>query len=188
MSRPDDKLPPWKPKPGKETRWFIDWTIQRWNSLHDAPDRQSELRESDPTILRAVNRELWPEGPLLGALALKDEKKFVRMMRDPEQARYAFRIFTALTEPKRKRDKGRPAKDTVYTGFDPSEHYLDWPVQIVLQIEYVWKRHYGKRQRRKDNPPTAYLIASLILKKEGLAIDADAVEGHRRKLGSARFG
>jgi hypothetical protein len=166
------ELPPWSPKSGEQTRWFIEWTIQRWYDLHDPPDADEAARDvalSDPAQAAKLTRTLWPEGPLLAAIAGHDEAKFVRLMRDAQQARFAFRL---LTKPKRKVGRPRQAGPEPY-----------WPLEIVSEIEYIWNRHYKKWQRGRNNPPTVYEIAEMILAREGLNIEAYVVQEYRRKHG-----
>lgn len=166
--RPKD-LPPWTPKAGAETRWFIEWTIEQWYNLYDPPDADDACRDGQGS---KIARAVFPEAPILMALTEKDEAKFLRLMRDPAQARIAFRMLL----PKPKGKVGRPKEA------EPA-HYLDWPLEVVSEIEYLWKRHYKKWQRTNRNPPTVYSITETILKRERLDIQADVIQARRRKVG-----
>src|SRR6202011_653398 len=68
-----------------------------------------------------------------------DEERFVSLGRDPVLARRAL------------------------------PHLLDWPSEIVDQINAIWKRHYGRSARASDDPPSAYDVAVLIVRKRLLA-------------------
>jgi hypothetical protein len=175
MKGPAAALPSWTPRSKREREWFIEWTIEQWHDEFEGPPTEEDIwRENEMATNPQVQQELARGVPgfiIFNLVFRNDEEGFVRLMRDPHFARHEFQIrrqqLRQQTEPK----SGRPKKPIGQV----EKHFLDWPSEVVNQIYYIWKKHFGKWERKKDDPPSVYEIAVRIVRQGIMAMEPDEV-------------
>jgi hypothetical protein len=108
---------------------------------------------------------------VLEACERKDENSFVKLMKDPRAARFVFSLLGAENQPRRLR---KPRRTNV------AALGSNW----VTIINDLWNEHYGKHQRRRDNPPHATEVAARLMCEMGLPVTAKQIRDYREKYGA----
>jgi hypothetical protein len=172
MKRPLTKIPPWTPRAGEETDWFIEWTLAELSKPPSFPPKDNFAE-----VMTTLKEQHGPIIDVWNAINNKDERAFVELMKDPRAAHLAFEILQERENGRSPNPVGRPSRPNfAATGSD-----------VVDAINSIWLRTYGKSQRRKvTNPPTASAIASMHLKKCGLSVSDEEIEKYRRRNGPRR--
>jgi hypothetical protein len=109
---------------------------------------------------------------VLKACERNDEEAFVKAMKDPRAARFAFSLIGVDDAT---RGRTLKPKRTDYVAFGST---------LVTAINDLWDEHYGKHQRRRDNPPHATEIAAHLIRDNGWRITAEQIRRHREKHGA----
>jgi hypothetical protein len=124
---------------------------------------------------------------VLKACERHDADAFVKAIKDPRAARFAFLMLTVeddeiiaidfleTGEAKIGRVKKPRLKKTNYVAFGST---------LVTVINDIWDEQYGKHQRRRDNPPRASEIAAYYLSEKGTRVSAGQIDAFRRKYGA----
>jgi hypothetical protein len=108
---------------------------------------------------------------VLRACESKDENGFVKLMKDARAARLVFSLLDAEDQPRRVRKPRRTNAAALGSNF----------VDIINDL---WDEHYGKHQRRRDNPPHATEIAARLMCETGWPVTAKQLRDYREKHGA----
>lgn len=146
-----------KPPDWKDGKRLFEWTLAQLRP------RQGDQPRKGPSPHQYMI-------DVLKACELQDADTFVKLMKDPRAARFAFSLIDTNDEPRKVKPK---RTDKAALGST-----------IVTMINELWDEQYGKHQRRCDNQPHASDIAAKLLTEIGLPITSSQIRRHREKYGA----
>jgi hypothetical protein len=109
---------------------------------------------------------------VLRACERNDVEGFVKLMKDPSAARFVFLLLDAGDDQPRRVRKLRRSNNAAL-----GSNFVDI-------INNLWDEHYGKHQRRRDNPPHATEIAARLMCETGWPVSAKQIRDFREKYGA----
>jgi hypothetical protein len=158
------KTPKWICRTAVDRKNLEIWTNQQLDLMEE-----KEVRKAAANVNAAV--------PFVNSMAIdaairrEDIEALVRLGSDLHARREMLMKLLA------RRGRGRPkASRTERSAIEAASEQVDW-------VRQIWKRHYAKQNRAKDNAPQAIDIVVRRLSAIGVHVSAAKLEEHRRKHG-----
>ncbi len=164
MERPplaaDAAPPPWIARNPRDRQAMECWVIARLDDL-DAAERQRQA-DNFPPVVPPEHAEKYDKWRREGGLEFEAAKRGV-IVPARDLVRTVFPLLADLVQlpPLKRGEKYRPEHAGIRT-FGELRHRwrIDSAAKDVARIREVWQSHYGKRNRRPADGPSAVEIAA----------------------------